>query len=193
MTNGFIYIFSCLCLISLKYVSSTNVSFPYRHLEPLIVQGKNAKPGQFPYQVSLREGCKHFCGGSILNKHWILTAAHCVINETFCAVVGTISSTTGGQSYEISKKKIHPHQYDIALLKTKKPIKFGKYVKPIQIVDTKIKTGSSVVVTGWGYTSNKFWAANTLKYLKTKFLNQIACKAKGGFIKKQDTVCIFSK
>jgi secreted trypsin-like serine protease len=44
-----------------------------------IVGGQPAKPGQFPYMVSLQLGGWHFCGGSILNEWVILTAAHCLM------------------------------------------------------------------------------------------------------------------
>lgn len=38
-----------------------------------------AEEEQFPYQVSIFDLFKgHFCGGSILNERWILTAARCV-------------------------------------------------------------------------------------------------------------------
>ena len=47
--------------------------------QPKIVGGSAAKDGQFPYQVSLRLNNKHFCGGSIINEKWILTAAHCLV------------------------------------------------------------------------------------------------------------------
>ena len=47
----------------------------------MIVGGKPAKPGKFPYQVRLYESFedeKGFCGGSIIDAEWILTAQHCV-------------------------------------------------------------------------------------------------------------------
>lgn len=45
-----------------------------------IVSGKWADKSEFPYQVSIRIGGSHSCGGSIINAKFILTAAHCVID-----------------------------------------------------------------------------------------------------------------
>ena len=48
---------------------------------PQIVGGEDAEDGEFPHQVSLRTvtdaGRTHFCGGSIVDKDWVVTAAHC--------------------------------------------------------------------------------------------------------------------
>ena len=44
---------------------------------PRIVGGNNAFPGQWPWQVFVFYKGGHLCGGSIINKQWIVSAAHC--------------------------------------------------------------------------------------------------------------------
>lgn len=43
-----------------------------------IVGGNETTIEEYPWQVSLQESAGHFCGGSIIEREWILTAAHCI-------------------------------------------------------------------------------------------------------------------
>jgi secreted trypsin-like serine protease len=49
-----------------------------------IIGGKDAEAHEFPWQVLLfikEPGGESYCGGSILNDRWVLTAAHCFYND----------------------------------------------------------------------------------------------------------------
>ena len=77
----FIFVF---CLVGLALAGPLNQTirdrFNIDHTkigEGFIVGGVAATAGQAPWQVSLQRS-SHFCGGSIINANWIVTAAHCV-------------------------------------------------------------------------------------------------------------------
>lgn len=46
--------------------------------EGRIFNGRQAKPGQFPYFASIKRYGKHYCGGALVSTNMVITAAHCV-------------------------------------------------------------------------------------------------------------------
>lgn len=62
-----------------KTENSTSDIYVDLNITSIVVNGKDVTvEGKYPWLVALRtNGGHHYCGGVILNKNWILTAAHC--------------------------------------------------------------------------------------------------------------------
>ena len=60
-----------------------------------VINGQDASPNSWPWQVSLRSRGRHICGGSLVRPNWIVTAAHCVYRNPhpsgYTVVVGKMS------------------------------------------------------------------------------------------------------
>ncbi|XP_046922295.1 ovochymase-1 [Lynx rufus] len=63
---------------------NTNVP-PTRLGEPRVVGGRAAPAKSWPWLVSLQHQGQHFCGGALIAKQWVLTAAH------WCPIVAATS------------------------------------------------------------------------------------------------------
>lgn len=97
----------------------------HRVRSPRIFRGDSVRIEDYPFQVSMRSddgtGQKnHFCGGSILDKRHIVTAAHCVYdmqnleNLTKIQVfTGTDRSDIGGDAHSVKSIKIHPEYNEL--------------------------------------------------------------------------------
>ncbi|KAK4878893.1 hypothetical protein RN001_011399 [Aquatica leii] len=153
-----------------------------------IVNGVLATTGQYPYQASLQTvaGNTHFCGGSILNTLWIVTAAHCLDNRVAAdikVVVGTLT-LTGGTSYLVTRFVQHPlyvastRIYDAAIVQTSTAIVLSTTVKRIYLSPVLIIPSVSGVVTGWGPTVLNGAVSNDLRSLSTKVISNSECKTK---------------
>ncbi|XP_014214746.1 chymotrypsin-2-like [Copidosoma floridanum] len=131
-----------------------------RFLESRIVNGENAQPGEIPFQVSLQMGY-HFCGGSILNQNYVVTAAHCLYGqkaEKVTVIVGVVSLSQARFKYQAERLIVHENYdprrivNDIALIKVFEPFQFTKFVQPVRLPDaySKVETHSLATVSGWG-------------------------------------------
>ncbi|XP_049888035.1 chymotrypsin-2-like [Pectinophora gossypiella] len=128
-----------------------------------IVGGQDAPEGRVPYQVSLRSIFdSHFCGGSILNQRWVLTAAHCTVGQSSSyirVVVGTNSLLVGGERYSVDAIINHEGfnnaliTNDVSLLKVSRDIEFNDRVQPIQLPDDNTEGGAQLLLSGWGRVS----------------------------------------
>uniref|UniRef100_A0A8C5UWJ9 Serine protease 55 n=1 Tax=Microcebus murinus TaxID=30608 RepID=A0A8C5UWJ9_MICMU len=132
-----------------------------------IIAGLEAEVGEFPWQVSIQAENQHFCGGAILDKWWILTAAHCMTMTIpispvdLNVVVGTNDLTSSHVEVKRVAAIILHKDFkkanmvnDIALLLLATPIAFSDLKVPICL---PMASGPSkwhqCWVAGWGQTN----------------------------------------
>jgi secreted trypsin-like serine protease len=135
-----------------------------------IVGGTNTTIAENPWQVSLQSTSgSHFCGGSIINENWILTAQHCVNSNGTISKPGRVvagitkrSGSSAGQIRTVSKVVVFPgyqdanYGKDAALLQLSAPLDLsGANAKAIPLATASDGSsfpaaGSSSRVTGWG-------------------------------------------
>jgi secreted trypsin-like serine protease len=138
-----------------------------------IVGGTNADITEFPWQISMQtpQGF-HFCGGSILDAEWILTASHCVDGQSASAIrivagVTRVSQSSSGQVRNVAQIIMFPGYVtpeqgkDVALVRMSTPLTLNSTtVKAIPIVTAAdasagvTNPGVNSTVTGWGTLSS---------------------------------------
>ena len=127
-----------------------------------IVDGDPTAITSAPWQVSLRDGAGHFCGGSVIDATTILTAAHCVEESSPGDIVvraGVTDRDDGsGQDRAVSRIVVHPGGFDaaadVALIALASPLQFGSAVQPIALASSdEVAAVSTASVSGWGAVS----------------------------------------
>lgn len=172
-----------------------------------IVGGQTAYEGQAPYQASLRNASInfHFCGGSIVNTRWIVSAAHCTDNiaaGAIRAVLGAHNRQTGGSPYAIQTIVNHPNwnrlllTNDISVLRTTTSIIWTDRIRPISIgTSARIGGGVSARASGWGLTSHPGSASTLLQVLNVLTLTNEDCRARHNVINSRrvhdNVICTF--
>ncbi|TRZ01593.1 hypothetical protein DNTS_010157 [Danionella cerebrum] len=162
-------------------------------LNPRIRGGQNATQGAWPWMVSLHKR-RHICGGSLITKQWVLTAAHCV-NGTKASDLTVYlglwkqAELGTGVAYDVSSIHIYgdvykrPHN-DIALLKLTSSVNFTRTpnIKPMCLANesSSFPAGTSSWVIGWGCISATKTLPDSypLQEVDVKVYSEDECKKK---------------
>lgn len=146
-----------------------------------------------PYQVSLQTRSFHICGGSVISKDFVLTAAHC----TYGGSAKDMTIRAGSELYRsggvvIQVQKIIQHEqfdyftidYDFSLLRLVKSIKFNELISAVALPeqDEAVDDETLCIVSGWGNTQNTQESREKLRAAYVPSVNQDECKnAYGNF------------
>ncbi|UAB73584.1 serine protease [Vibrio sp. SCSIO 43132] len=133
-------------------------------VQPRIIGGSEVAHSSVPYQVALQTPSGfQFCGGTIIARDWVLTAAHCVQGKSASGVqirIGVADlRTSQGEKHNVSQVIIHESwgtsgvNNDIALLKLATPVdaKYPIAKLPTPAIKAQLASvGNSLKASGWG-------------------------------------------
>uniref|UniRef100_A0A3Q2QZD8 Serine protease 56 n=1 Tax=Fundulus heteroclitus TaxID=8078 RepID=A0A3Q2QZD8_FUNHE len=121
-----------------------------------IVGGSAAPLGSWPWLVNLQLNGELMCGGVLVDRSWVVTAAHCFAGKTRSSR-SLIMTYPDEQVLKVNRIIAHPKfnpktfNNDIALVELTSPVVLSEHVTPVCLpsgVDPP--TGSPCLVAGWG-------------------------------------------
>ncbi|XP_007103399.1 trypsin-like isoform X2 [Physeter macrocephalus] len=124
-----------------------------------IVGGHTCAAHSVPYQVSLNSGY-HFCGGSLINRQWVVSAAHCYKSRMQVGLgAHNVDIPEGhGQFTNAAKIIVHPNynkvtmNNDIMLIKLNTLATLNDQVAPVSLPRSCAAAGTQCLISGWGNT-----------------------------------------
>lgn len=142
-----------------------------------IVGGTGVPNGKYPFVAALldKRGSgsaydRQFCGGTLIDRDSVLTAAHCIegsgIQASDLQVTAgrTVLDSSQGQVRAVSRVDVHPNYsyfsrsqaYDVAVLTLRRPASSIQTIKSATANQNGLETpGRNLTVAGWGNTEQQ--------------------------------------
>lgn len=154
-----------------------------------IIGGDTVVPHSRPYMVLLKLGKKGICGGALVAKDWVLTAAHCTTKKSYQVILGAHSKDKDEPEKQILSVKEafpypcfdnHTHEGDLQLLWLNKKATINKNVAILALPETgdDVKPGTRCQVAGWGRVNNKSPPSETLREVNITVIDRKICNDK---------------
>lgn len=151
-----------------------------------IVNGQDATPCEWPWQVSLRTSTGfHFCGGTLISQKWVITAAHCINNYAFVVVLGDHNRNSDSDQFatimNVASVSVHPEynqqtfDNDFALVEVQNNVIYNECISPVCISELPVGAGVECYITGWGTLSSGGSSPSFLQEGKVATLSNDAC------------------
>lgn len=161
--------------------------------QPEVVGGRIAKDGRWPFMVALMDKQTssnrdaQWCGGSLISKRDVLTAAHCAFADDagkLQVLVGTQDLGSGGRRIDVVRVTQHPSygtagaDSDVSVLRLAQEV---DDIEPVAIMSTLAEEKKYAPVDGmswgmgWGETEAKPHAPRRLHEVKLPIVDRAVC------------------
>ncbi|XP_046998024.1 trypsin-7-like [Schistocerca americana] len=159
-----------------------------------IVGGNVTRVNEFPWVAALSRRGKFYCGGTLISRHHVLTAAHCVDGLRSQDILVTLGEHDRGVQNESASLErgvadwqrhdnfsIFTFNHDIALIRLDKPVDFGTSVRPacLPVDNTADYTDRVAIVTGWGRVEERKPTSATLRKVAVPIMSMEKCRRAG--------------
>ncbi|KAK0420082.1 hypothetical protein QR680_014507 [Steinernema hermaphroditum] len=161
-----------------------------------IFGGKPARVGDIPIQALIlakaKQGHRFLCGGSLISKKHVLTAAACALHIKSAVVILGVVDVHDRKTHQprnVTKFIIHPNfgkgkdkfDNDIAILQLEKDAEINKNVRIVQLNldDSKLEKNARAVISGFGaHDAKKPVPSPVLRAAEVKIVeNEVCTKA----------------
>ncbi|XP_075165961.1 trypsin-1-like [Haematobia irritans] len=153
-----------------------------------IVNGQEVQVNQYPWMAMLLFRDRFYCGGSLINDRYVVSAAHCLkpFPKPFITV-RLLAHQMGDKKMQVitrSAEKVvwHPlysaqnNDNDIGLIKLNKKVEMSSLLRPVCMPMAQLSYADEEgIVTGWGATSEGGPLAQSLLEVRVPILSQMAC------------------
>ncbi|CAM9596053.1 unnamed protein product [Lampetra planeri] len=167
-----------------------------------IAGGMDCPRGDCPWQALVKLENNLYCGGTILNLEWILTAAHCVPLKPWNVVVGehNLRVTESSEQHVPIKNIVVHSRYDpitfdndLALLQLERPLNFSRLVLPACLPERdfadKVLVEEQSRISGWGSLHHRGIKATVLQIAEVPFVDTLRCKESSSSLVTKNMFC----